>query len=150
MTLGSVRRILPHGADGESPEHLGAREERAMAEILGTGTYRYEVVNDWAKLPPGQEFNADVAAVGVDAQDRVYAFNRGRHPVVVLDREGNFLRSWGEGVFHRAHGYGNARVHKYSPDGWLLLSWGEPGTDPGQFNIPHNICCDADGWVYVA
>ena len=29
-------------------------------------------------------------------------------------------------------------------------SWGEPGTDPGQFNIPHNICCDADGWVYVA
>jgi DNA-binding beta-propeller fold protein YncE len=32
----------------------------------------------------------------------------------------------------------------------LLLSWGEPGTDPGQFNIPHNICCDADGWVYVA
>src|SRR5262249_41085004 len=96
MTFGSVRRILPHGADGESPEHLGAREERAMAEILGTGAYRYEVVNDWAKLPPGQEFNADVAAVGVDVQDRVYAFNRGRHPVVVLDREGNFLRSWGQ------------------------------------------------------
>src|SRR2546430_1014843 len=22
--------------------------------------------------------------------------------------------------------------------------------DPGQFNIPHNICCDRDGWVYVA
>ena len=30
------------------------------------------------------------------------------------------------------------------------MSWGEPGTDPGQFNIPHNICCDRDGWVYVA
>src|SRR5499433_3488049 len=216
MTFGSVRRILPHGADGESPEHLGAREERAMAEILGTGAYRYEVVNDWAKLPPGQEFNADVAAVGVDAQDRVYAFNRGRHPMVVFDRAGNFLRSWGEGLFRRAHGvhvapddtlwltddgdhtvrhctldgkvlstivlpnapraymsgepfhrcthtalsprgelyvsdgYGNARVHKFAPDGTLLRSWGEPGTDPGQFNIPHNICCDADGWVYVA
>ena len=27
---------------------------------------------------------------------------------------------------------------------------GEPGTGPGQFNIVHNICCDADGWVYVA
>ena len=26
-------------------------------------------------------------------------------------------------------------------------SWGEPGTDPGQFNIPHNICCDPDGWL---
>jgi len=30
------------------------------------------------------------------------------------------------------------------------MSWGEPGTDPGQFNIVHNICTDADGWVYVA
>src|SRR5215475_6483606 len=172
-----------------------------MAVILGTGEYRYEVVDGWGKLPPGREFNADVAAVGVDAQARVYAFNRGRHPVVVFDREGNFLRSWGEGVFRRAHGvhmapddtiwltldgtvlltigipgalkpymsgepfhrcthtalspqgdlyvsdgYGNARVHKYSPDGRLLFSWGEPGTDPGQFNIAHNICCDRDGW----
>jgi sugar lactone lactonase YvrE len=187
-----------------------------MAVMLGTGAHRYEVVSDWAKLPPGYEFNADVAAVGIDAQDRVYCFNRGKHPMVVLDRAGNFLRSWGEGVFTRAHGvhmapddtlwltddgdhtvrhctldgkvlltlgmpgkptaymsgepfhrcthtalspkdelyvsdgYGNARVHKYAPDGKLLLSWGEPGTDPGQFNIPHNIACDADGWVYVA
>ena len=32
----------------------------------------------------------------------------------------------------------------------LLKTWGEPGTDPGQFNIVHNIATDADGWVYVA
>jgi DNA-binding beta-propeller fold protein YncE len=187
-----------------------------MAVILGTGEYRYEVVDGWAKLPPGREFNADVAAVGVDGQDRVYAFNRGQHPIVVFDRDGNFLRSWGEGVFRRAHGvhmapdnsiwltddgdhtvrhctldgkvlltigipgvpkpymsgepfhrcthtalspqgdlyvsdgYGNARVHKFAPNGTLLFSWGDPGTDPGQFNIAHNICCDGDGWVYVA
>ena len=55
-----------------------------------------------------------------------------------------------EGDIYVADGYGNARVHKYSPDGKLLFSWGEPGTDPGKFNIVHNICCDADGWVYVA
>jgi DNA-binding beta-propeller fold protein YncE len=187
-----------------------------MPVILGSGAYRYEVVDGWAKLPPGREFNADVAAVGVDAQDRVYAFNRGEHPMVVFDRDGNFLRSWGEGVFHRPHGvhmapddtlwltddgdhtvrhctldgtvlltigipgkptpymsgapfhrcthtalspqgdlfvsdgYGNSRVHKFAPNGTQILSWGEPGTDPGQFNIPHNICCDAEGWVYVA
>ena len=30
------------------------------------------------------------------------------------------------------------------------MSWGEPGSDPGQFNLVHNICTDADGWVYVA
>jgi hypothetical protein len=26
----------------------------------------------------------------------------------------------------------------------------EPSTGEGEFNIVHNICCDADGWVYVA
>jgi DNA-binding beta-propeller fold protein YncE len=55
-----------------------------------------------------------------------------------------------KGEIYVSDGYGNSRVHKYSPDGKLLLSWGEPGTDPGQFNIPHNIAADADGWVYVA
>jgi hypothetical protein len=47
-------------------------------------------------------------------------------------------------------GYGNSRVHKYTPDGKLLYSWGSPGTNPGEFNIAHNITCDGDGWVYVA
>ena len=37
-----------------------------------------------------------------------------------------------------------------TPDGRLLFSWGESGTDPGQFNIAHNIATDKDGWVYVA
>ena len=38
----------------------------------------------------------------------------------------------------------------YTPDGKRIRSWGEPGSEPGQFNLPHNIACDADGWVYVA
>ena len=186
-----------------------------MSTILGSGEHRYEVVENWAQLPEGWEFR-DVAAVACDSQDRVYVFNRGAHPMMVFDRDGNFLRSWGEGAFPRAHGlhidvddtlyltddgghfvrkcaidgkvllelgvpgkpasfmsgapfhrcthtalsprgeiyvsdgYGNARVHKYSPDGKLLFSWGEPGSDPGQFNVAHNIATDAEGWVYVA
>src|SRR5436189_301199 len=47
-------------------------------------------------------------------------------------------------------GYGNSRVHKFTVGGKLIMSWGEPGTDPGQFNIAHNVCCDPDGWVFVA
>ena len=70
---------------------------------LGAGNYTYEVVENWAKLPDGWGFK-EVAAVGVDANDNVYAFNRGEHPMMVFDRQGNFLRSWGEGVFPRAHG----------------------------------------------
>ncbi len=54
------------------------------------------------------------------------------------------------GDLYISDGYGNSRVHKYDPSGKLLFSWGSPGTLPGEFNIAHNICCDADGWVYVA
>ncbi|MCH9670856.1 MAG: peptidyl-alpha-hydroxyglycine alpha-amidating lyase family protein [Gammaproteobacteria bacterium] len=186
-----------------------------MSIEFSDGDYRYRVEADWAKVPDGWSFK-DVAAVGVDANDQVYVFNRGEHPMMVFDRDGNFLRSWGEGLFSRAHGihmgpdesiyctddgdhsvrkctldgkvlltigipgkpapfmsgepfhrcthtalspegniyvsdgYGNACVHMYAPDGKPLRSWGEPGTEPGQFNIVHNICCDDDGWVYVA
>jgi DNA-binding beta-propeller fold protein YncE len=182
---------------------------------LGKSPYRYAVM-DWGQLPDGWAPIKDAAGVAVDAKDNVYVFNRGDHPMIVFDREGNFLRSWGEGVFKNAHGvhvapdghlyctdngdhtvrkctpdgkivltigmsgkpaafmggdafnqcthtalspqgdiyvsdgYGNARVHKYDPSGRLVTSWGEPGCDPGQFNLVHNICADDDGWVYVA
>jgi DNA-binding beta-propeller fold protein YncE len=186
-----------------------------MAAILGAGEHRYRVVENWSKLPDGWQLT-DVASVGVDSKDRIYVFNRGEHPMVVFDREGNFITSWGEGVFSRAHGlhidandhlyctddgdhtvrkcdtsgkvlltigipgkpapfmsgepfhrcthtalspkgeiyvsdgYGNACVHKFSPDGKLLKTWGTPGSEPGEFNIVHNIVTDSDGWVYVA
>jgi DNA-binding beta-propeller fold protein YncE len=49
-----------------------------------------------------------------------------------------------------ADGYGNAKVHRYAPDGRKLLnSWGKSGTEPGQFNIVHDIAVDLDGWVYI-
>jgi len=198
----------------------------------GTGKYTYELVDGWAKLPEGWSF-FDIGGISVDSQDRVYILNRSQHPVMVFDREGNFLTSWGEGLFKRAHGsctapdgaiwctddknhtvrkftpegkllltlgsedqpsdtgyvqewfdffwslttitrggppfnrptgvavapsgeiyvsdgYGNARVHKFSPEGKLLLSWGEPGYAPGQFRLPHNIWVDHEERVWIA
>jgi NHL repeat len=67
-------------------------------------------------------------------------FNRPTH-VALCPRTGDVYVS---------DGYGNSRVHKYDPKGRHLISWGEPGTDPGCFNIPHNIATDGDGLVYVA
>jgi hypothetical protein len=58
-----------------------------MTAVLGSGEHRYRVVENWAKLPEGWEFK-DVAAVAVDSKDRVYAFNRGEHPIIVFDRAG--------------------------------------------------------------
>lgn len=183
---------------------------------LGSGEFVYQVVMDWAKLPEGWSFH-EVVDVAVDSKDRVYVFNRGEHPIMVFDREGNFLKSWGETVFKRPHGltigpddilycvdeadntirefntdgkmlmtlgtpckaapfqsgkpfnrptkvaldpktgdlyiadgYGNSRVHKYSPSGRHILSWGEPGSDPGEFNVVHSVCTDRNCYVYVA
>jgi DNA-binding beta-propeller fold protein YncE len=186
----------------------------------------YEPHDHWARLPPGWSWT-EVAAVATDTQDRVYVFSRGEHRVMIFNRDGEFLASWGEGLFARPHGifigpddtvyctddrdhtvrkftadgrllwtlgtsgkpsdtgatsvdyrtilrvgppfhyptnvalsaegnlyvsdgYGNARIHKFSPDGRLLFSWGEPGNGPGQFRLPHGIAVDRQGTVYVA
>lgn len=54
------------------------------------------------------------------------------------------------GDFYVSDGYGNARVHCFSRDGALRFSWGEPGSGPGQFNLPHGIALARDGKVFVA
>ena len=183
---------------------------------LGSGEFKYEVAVDWETIPDGYQWR-EVAGVITDANDNVYVFNRGPHPMIVFDKDGNFIKSWGEDVFVRPHGassgpdntlyltddgdhtvrqctldgevlmtigspgqaadlysgapfnrcthvatdpdngdlfvsdgYGNAKVHKYSADGEPIMSWGGPGTGPGEFNIVHNIATDRDGYVYVA
>ncbi|MGH9770285.1 MAG: 6-bladed beta-propeller [Candidatus Acidiferrales bacterium] len=47
-------------------------------------------------------------------------------------------------------GYINSRIAKVDKNGNWLMSWGEPGSGPGQFKTPHSIATDAQGNVYVA
>ena len=63
----------------------------------------YEVIVGWEQLPDGWSF-VEVAGVATDSEDRVYAFNRGEHPMIVFDAEGNFLDACGEGIFTNPHG----------------------------------------------
>ena len=46
-------------------------------------------------------------------------------------------------------GYGGNRVHRFNADGELLLSWGAPGSGPGEFALLHNIGVDKSGRVFV-
>ena len=62
---------------------------------VGKGKHTYEIVSGWGRLPDGWVLGQ--TAIVTDSEDRVYLFNRGEHPLIVLDRDGNFLASWGEG-----------------------------------------------------
>ena len=53
------------------------------------------------------------------------------------------------GDLYVSDGYGNCRVHQFSPTGQLKRSWGVPGAGPGQFLLPHGIAVAADGRVFV-
>jgi len=191
---------------------------------VGTGKHTYELVQDFPKLPAGNSFGM-VSSVATDSQDRLYVFQRKDPPVMVFDRRGNYLRSWGIGAITHPHcitivndivyitdrddsvaviftlegkplqvigkrgvhsdtgcerpgdlvpraagpfnyptemapgpsgdlyvtdGYRNCRVHRFTRDGQLMNSWGEPGkTAPGQFHLPHSVLVAPDGRVYV-
>ena len=117
-----------------------------MTTTLGTSTMSYEIVEGWAKLPQGWSFK-ECAGVAVDSKDRVYVFCRGEHPVVVFDREGNFLSSWGEGLFTTAHDIavspddfvfcidnGDHTVRKYNTEGQLLMTLGSANHPATRFS----------------
>jgi streptogramin lyase len=42
------------------------------------------------------------------------------------------------------------RVTVLDRSGKALQHWGEPGAGPGQFALPHAVCVDSHGDVYVA
>jgi DNA-binding beta-propeller fold protein YncE len=54
------------------------------------------------------------------------------------------------GDIYVTDGYRNARVHRFTADGKLVKSWGEPGGGRGQFHLPHSIAYDDNGRLYVA
>ena len=109
-----------------------------MAVSVGQGSYSYEVAEGWKELPAGYEWG-QIGAVAVDSKNQVYTFTRTDHPLMVFDKEGNFLRSWGEGLFKDAHGlcfdaednmYFVDRacqvVMKYTADGQKVFELGQP------------------------
>jgi streptogramin lyase len=107
-----------------------------------------------------------MSSVAIDAQDNIYVLHRGEPPLVAFDREGNFLRAWGQGLFKVPHGprvdargdiwttdNGNHVLRKFNRDGRLLLTLGSEGKPAGGkdgFRAPDDIVFDSHGNIYIA
>src|SRR5580698_3050737 len=110
-----------------------------MTAIVGSADFRFQVEPNWAKLPYEWDLK-DVGGVAVDRQDRVFVFNRGDCPMIVFDREGSVLSTWGETIFSRPHAVhltpdetiwcadeGDHVIHRCTLDGKALFTLGTPG-----------------------
>ncbi len=145
-----------------------------MAQI-GSGKYVYELVRNWPKMPKGESLGV-VSRVATDSQDRVYVFQRKDPPVVVFDRDGNYLGAWGIGAVKEAHGlkivndiaYTTDRPDSvcvsFTLDGKPLLVLGKRGVHSdtgctgrpwlaaragGPFNHPTEMMPHPNGDIYV-
>ena len=139
---------------------------------------RFRVQEGWEQLPTAFH-HADVAGVAVDSSDRVYLFTRGESRVLVYERDGTFVRSWGEDRFSaRPHGLtvgpddtvycvdeGHQVVWHFTTEGELLDVLGTPdqASDTGYegtlesirrggppFNRPTNLAVAPDGEIYAS
>jgi len=70
--------------------------------------------------------------------------NPPRPPVDGMFREPTDVAWDSKGNTYISDGYINSRVAKYDMHGQWVKSWGEPGTEPGQFHLPHAIAIDND------
>src|SRR4051812_41327682 len=148
------------------------------AVTVGGVGLRFEARAAWEELPEGWSF-VDVAGVATDSRDRVFVFNRGDHPVIVFDRDGRLLGSWGEGLFVRPHGITigpddtvyctddlDHTVKMFTPEGAPLRTIGTSGrpSETGAtsidfrtirraglpFHFPTNLALAPDGSLYIA
>jgi hypothetical protein len=140
-----------------------------MSEKLGTGNFQYEWVDNWAKLPKGMELGYTHGVV-VDAKDNVYIHNQSKDAVIVFDRDGNFIKSWGPEYAGGAHGeflskepdgreylfladYAQHRVAKHTLDGKVVFTVGMPDRKDIYASVddfkPTDVCTAPNGDFYV-
>ena len=141
-----------------------------MATIVGSGEWTYDALDQWETLPDGWSLH-ECPGVAVDSQDNIFVLTRGEHPIIVFDREGKFLRSFGEGLFSktRTHGLyiahddsvlvaddGIHTIQKFNSKGEKMMEIGErdhpsPKWSGQPFNRPTSAAImPSNGDIYIS
>lgn len=165
-------------AGHEFPDASGvAVDSRDNVYVLNRGAHPVIVLDQAGRFVRAWgEGQFDLRAHGIHCtpDDYVFTVNDSQHCVkkytpegklvMVIGHESQAAQKWSGVPFHRptnmavspmtgdfyiTDGYGNARVHRFSAEGRHILSWGQPGIEPGEFQIPHNVVVDQDENVYV-
>jgi len=131
--------------------------------------YVWEEGADVVELPSGLAFD-QVASADFDADGHLFVLHRGADPFLEFDRDGRFVRSFGQGLFQRAHSLtidddgffwvtdvSRQVVMKLDRDGNVLLTLGEPGQSglwdeaagTRRFDQPTDVAIGANGDIFV-
>lgn len=104
--------VAAAAAPAIGPILLGAQDKAgAKAPVVGQGAFTYEAIHDWGELPAHIKWG-NTHGVVEDAQGNihvhhtVHATSETPDSMVVFDRNGKFIRSWGKefrGVAHGLH-----------------------------------------------
>lgn len=135
--------------------------------LFGSGIYTYTVVEGWGQAPAG--WCGSVPAVACDSLDRVFVYTRGAHPLMIFDRTGTFIDSWGEGILWEDGGHGISIdpddnvyctdysahcIFKFNRHGELIMTLGIPGqigaNDGDPFNIPTDVGIASTGELFIS
>ena len=124
---------------------------------------RYRVERSWGEQSDANPLRM-VSRIAVDAQGRVYAYQRAEPPVVVFRPDGAFHAAWGEGRLADPHGMTIApdgRVLLVDRDAHQILIFTADGDEIGAigtrhdpqfqapFNSPTDVAVAPDGEIYV-
>jgi hypothetical protein len=123
---------------------------------VGSGRYIYDMIDNWGTSPAGWTFGP-VSAVAADSQNRIYAFQRQDPPVLIFDRHGNYLNSWGSSAITDMHrptdiyinAQGIAYVSEARPSVSILDA---SGNKLARWDSPsgHGLLVDSQGDIYLA
>ena len=125
--------ILAGSLDG-SRSAMGDERNRV---VLGARLYRVE--RPWGDLTDGPELGL-VSQVAVDSEGSLFILQRTFPPLVVIDREGRFLRSFGDGLVRDGHGIyieRDDRVFVVDRDAHQVLIFAVDGTLLGRLGERH-------------